>query len=116
VMILVDGLIVQWVAVSVAVSLLIKHIDHVAATWTTTEPGAELGTTKSHGTNRHCRKGIRVRLTLQHPTVRANARTSACAFLSRVGAVACTRSTQPELLNQGCAAGGEANPGEQYRA
>jgi hypothetical protein len=30
-MILADGLIVQWVAVSVAVSLLIKHIDHVAA-------------------------------------------------------------------------------------
>jgi hypothetical protein len=59
---LVDGLIVQWVAVSVAVSLLIKHIDHVAATWTTTEPGAELGTTKSHGVNRHCRKGIRVRV------------------------------------------------------
>jgi DSBA-like thioredoxin domain len=31
VMILADGLIVQCVAVSVAVSLLIKHIDHVAA-------------------------------------------------------------------------------------
>jgi hypothetical protein len=42
-MILADGLIVQWVAVSVAVSLLIKHIDHVAATWAATEGWSRAG-------------------------------------------------------------------------
>jgi hypothetical protein len=96
-MILVDGLIVQWVAVSVAVSLLIKHIDHVAAAWRTTEPGAELGTRKITAS---------IGMPQRHPgpswhcSIRRfapNARTSACAFLPRVGAVACTRSTQPSF-------------------
>jgi len=42
-MILADGLIVQWVAVSVADNLLIKHIDHVAAGGRRLKAGAELG-------------------------------------------------------------------------